>query len=122
MSKGELKPLYEKLNSLAGHLAPTYGASAGQPGKFMKGNLATVSIGDYLKNQPGFISSIGFSWNEIQKGIVNSIKSSLPAILILLLIGALAGTWMISGIVPTIIYKGLKIINPSVFFKPFMQV
>jgi len=59
--------------------------------------------------------SIGFSWNEIQKGIVNSIKSSLPAILILLLIGALAGTWMISGIVPTMIYYGLKIINPSVF-------
>ena len=59
--------------------------------------------------------SIGFSWNEIQKGIVNSIKSSLPAILILLLIGALAGTWMVSGIVPTMIYYGLKIINPSIF-------
>ena len=63
MSQGELKPLYEKLNSLAGHLAPTYGASAGTPGKFMKGNLVTVSIGDYLKNQPGFISSVGLSWN-----------------------------------------------------------
>ena len=62
MSQGELKPLYEKLNSLAGHLAPTYGASAGTPGKFMKGNLVTVSIGDYLKNRPGFISSVGLSW------------------------------------------------------------
>jgi hypothetical protein len=63
MSQGELKPLYEKLNSLAGHLAPTYGALAGASGKFMKGNLVTVSIGDYIKNQPGFISSVSFSWS-----------------------------------------------------------
>lgn len=59
--------------------------------------------------------SLGFSWKKLEKGIVKSIKSALPAILILLLIGALAGTWMISGIVPTMIYYGLEIINPSIF-------
>lgn len=58
LSELELMPLYEKLNKLAGHLAPTYGTGA-----YMKGNLVTVTIGDYLKNQPGYISSIGFSWS-----------------------------------------------------------
>ena len=38
-----------------------------------------------------------YSWEEIQVGIVKSIKSALPAVLILLLIGALAGTWLLSG-------------------------
>jgi NhaC family Na+:H+ antiporter len=58
---------------------------------------------------------LGFTWKKLEKGIVKSIKSALPAILILLLIGSLAGTWMISGIVPTMIYYGLEIINPSIF-------
>lgn len=59
--------------------------------------------------------SLGFKWNHLEGGIVKSILSALPAILILLLIGALAGTWMISGIVPTMIYYGLEILNPKVF-------
>ena len=59
--------------------------------------------------------SLKYSWKEMQEGIVKSIKSALPALMILLLIGALAGTWMISGIVPTMIYYGLKILNPTVF-------
>lgn len=57
----------------------------------------------------------GFTWQKIRKGIVKSIKSALPAILILLLIGALSGTWMISGIVPTMIYYGLNILSPTIF-------
>ncbi len=59
--------------------------------------------------------SLGYKWEELQKGIVASITSAMPAILILLLIGALAGTWMISGIVPTMIYYGLEILNPTIF-------
>lgn len=57
----------------------------------------------------------GCSWSFIQKGIVKSIKSALPALIILLLIGALAGTWMISGVVPAMIYYGLDILHPSIF-------
>ncbi|MAA57506.1 MAG: Na+/H+ antiporter NhaC [Cryomorphaceae bacterium] len=57
----------------------------------------------------------GFSWKVIQEGMINSIKSSLGAVLILLIIGALSGTWMISGVVPTMIYYGLDILNPSFF-------
>lgn len=59
--------------------------------------------------------SLKYSWEELQKGVVKSIKASLPALIILLLIGALAGTWLISGVVPTMIYYGLKIIHPSIF-------
>ena len=58
---------------------------------------------------------LGYKWYEIREGIVKSISSAMPGILILLLIGSLAGSWMISGIVPAMIYYGLQIINPSIF-------
>jgi NhaC family Na+:H+ antiporter len=58
---------------------------------------------------------LNYSWKKLEKGVVKSIKSAIPAIIILLLIGALAGTWMISGVVPTMIYYGLKILNPTIF-------
>lgn len=58
---------------------------------------------------------LGHTWNDIEKGIVKSIASALPSLLILLLIGSLAGTWLLSGIVPTMIYYGLKVLNPTIF-------
>ena len=58
---------------------------------------------------------LNFKWKDMLKGISDSILSALPALLILLLIGALAGTWLISGIVPSMIYYGLKILNPTIF-------
>jgi len=58
---------------------------------------------------------IGFSWNELQNGIVNSISSALPSIIILFLVGALAGSWMLSGIVPAMIYYGIQLLNPKIF-------
>ena len=57
----------------------------------------------------------GYKWKAILDGIVNSISSAMAAILILMLIGALAGTWLISGIVPALIYYGLEILNPTIF-------
>ena len=57
----------------------------------------------------------GTSWKSILKGVSNTIASTTPAIIILLLIGSLAGTWLISGIVPTMIYYGLQILNPKIF-------
>ncbi|WP_420577930.1 Na+/H+ antiporter NhaC [Ekhidna sp.] len=58
---------------------------------------------------------IGFKWDDIQDGIVKSISSAMASILILLLIGSLAGTWMLSGVVPAMIYYGLQILNPTIF-------
>ncbi len=57
----------------------------------------------------------GYSWKEILRGMTSSITSALPALIILLLIGALAGTWMLSGVVPAMIYYGLDILNPTIF-------
>ena len=55
------------------------------------------------------------SWAKILHSITNSINTAMPSILILLIIGSLAGTWLVSGIVPVMIYYGLKMIHPSVF-------
>ncbi|MGL1888365.1 MAG: Na+/H+ antiporter NhaC [Reichenbachiella sp.] len=57
----------------------------------------------------------GYSWEKILKGITRSINSAMPSILILLMIGSLAGSWLISGIVPAMIYYGLLILNPTIF-------
>ena len=58
---------------------------------------------------------LNYSWDEILDGIVSSISSAMGAILILLMIGSLAGTWLISGVVPAMIYYGLEILNPTIF-------
>ena len=58
---------------------------------------------------------LGYSWSFVRKRIVHSIGSAMSSILILFLIGSLAGTWMISGVVPAMICYGLKIFHPSIF-------
>ncbi|WP_323758423.1 Na+/H+ antiporter NhaC [Roseivirga sp.] len=58
---------------------------------------------------------LGYKWETIQNGIVKSISSAMASIIILLLIGCLAGTWLLSGIVPAMIYYGLQILNPTIF-------
>ena len=58
---------------------------------------------------------LGYKWDEILDGIVKSITSAMSAMLILMLIGSLAGTWLLSGIVPALIYYGLDILNPTIF-------
>jgi NhaC family Na+:H+ antiporter len=57
----------------------------------------------------------GKTWDDLQKGFVESIGTAMPSMLILLLIGSLAGTWMISGVVPAMIYYGLEFLNPKLF-------
>lgn len=61
------------------------------------------------------IFRLGYSWEILQDGIIKSISSAMSSILILFLIGALAGTWLLSGIVPAMIYYGLQILNPTIF-------
>ncbi|MCR9173278.1 MAG: Na+/H+ antiporter NhaC [bacterium] len=76
-------------------------------------NQMALIVGAIIAGLVGW--RLGFSWKDIEKGMVKSIKSALPAILILLMIGALSGAWLISGIVPTMIYYGLEILNPTIF-------
>ena len=63
------------------------------------------------------IAVVGYrvAWSTLEASIIEHIRSSTSAILILLLIGAISGTWMISGVVPTMIYYGLEILHPSYF-------
>lgn len=64
----------------------------------------------------GIVSvNLGYTWKEIEKSMLKSINSAMGAMLILLMIGALSGTWLLSGIVPAMIYYGLKILNPTIF-------
>ena len=56
------------------------------------------------------------TWDEIQEGIVNGISISLGAIMILLAVGALIGTWILSGTVPTMIQYGLAFLSPAFFY------
>lgn len=61
------------------------------------------------------IVGLGFTWKELEDGIVDTIKMSMQAILILMIIGMIIGTWILGGIVPTMIYYGLKLLSPSIF-------
>ncbi|WP_099464596.1 Na+/H+ antiporter NhaC [Parabacteroides provencensis] len=54
-------------------------------------------------------------WKDIEQAICNNILGVSVALIILLLIGALSGSWMISGVVPTLIYYGMQILHPSFF-------
>lgn len=64
----------------------------------------------------GLISwRLGTSWADMEKSMVRSISSAMGAMLILMVIGSLSGTWLASGIVPAMIYYGLKILNPTIF-------
>ncbi len=58
----------------------------------------------------------GWSWKELEAGIVHGISLSTAAVLILLIVGALIGTWILSGVVPAMIYYGLQLLNPTVFY------
>lgn len=63
----------------------------------------------------GIGASSGFKWKDMEAGISDTIKASAPALLIMLIIGMIIGTWILAGIVPTMIYYGLKILSPSIF-------
>ena len=54
-------------------------------------------------------------WKDFEEGILDNIRAVGTSILILLLIGAVAGSWMVSGVVPTMIYYGMKVIFPEIF-------
>jgi hypothetical protein len=59
-TREEMKPLYRKAATLASVTAPTYG----QGGRFMRGSLAKVTVGDYIYEQPGIIESVQYTWQK----------------------------------------------------------
>ena len=57
----------------------------------------------------------GCKWSQLENAIADNMQTSASAIIILLLIGAVSSAWMLSGVVPTLMYYGLQIIHPKVF-------
>lgn len=58
---------------------------------------------------------IGYSWDDIQTSMFDGIYQALQAIIILAIIGVLIGTWLLAGVVPSMIYYGLGILKPNIF-------
>ena len=59
---------------------------------------------------------LGYHWGELQRAIIAGISTAMIAILILLSVGGLIGTWLMAGTVPSLIYYGLELLNPQWFF------
>lgn len=61
------------------------------------------------------ICCLGYTWQELEDGAVESLKSIMQAVLLLIIIGATIGTWIVGGIVPALVYYGLQILTPALF-------
>jgi NhaC family Na+:H+ antiporter len=59
---------------------------------------------------------LGYSWRDIEQGIIDGVSNAMIALLILLVVGALIGTWMLSGTVQSMIYYGLMLISADWFY------
>ena len=72
-----------------------------------------------FKHDASIASIVGFNKGIMFKQMIDSVSSNIKsitgAILILLFVGALSGTWLLSGIIPTMIYYGLQILHPTIF-------
>lgn len=68
------------------------------------------------------VFALGAKWADLEKGILKTINMGMQAILILMIIGILIGTWIASGVVPTLIYYGLQLISPGMFLAVSMII
>lgn len=76
-------------------------------------NQFILLLGGAVAALVGIFNKVSFEEMIGEVGV--NIKSTTGAILILLMVGSLAGTWLISGIIPTMIYYGMQILNPTIF-------
>ena len=76
-------------------------------------NQFILLLGGAVAAMVGFGQKI--SYKQMLQQVAENLKSVTGAILILLFVGALAGTWLVSGIIPAMIYYGLQILNPTFF-------
>ncbi|WP_087003618.1 Na+/H+ antiporter NhaC [Gulosibacter sp. 10] len=59
--------------------------------------------------------ALGHSWRELEQSLAEGVSKALPAVFILIVIGMIVGTWISGGVIPTLVYYGLSIIDPSLF-------
>ncbi|RTY75495.1 Na+/H+ antiporter NhaC [Flavobacterium sp. LS1P28] len=76
-------------------------------------NQFVLLLGGAVAAIIGFFNKV--TYQKMIDEVAENIKSTVGAILILLMVGALAGTWLVSGIIPSMIYYGLQILSPTVF-------
>lgn len=76
-------------------------------------NQFILLVGGAVAAIVGFVHKI--TYQEMLDKVASNLKSVTGAILILLFVGALAGTWLISGIIPAMIYYGLQLLHPTIF-------
>lgn len=87
---------------------------------FVFGDDALSGSNQFILLMGGAVAAIVGIFNKVTfdsmiEEVATNIKSTTGAILILLMVGSLAGTWLVSGIIPTMIYYGLQILNPTIF-------
>ncbi|HPF97652.1 MAG: Na+/H+ antiporter NhaC [Flavobacteriaceae bacterium] len=102
-----LIPVFALVGMLAYNVY-TYGEDA-----LSGSNQFVLLMGAAVAAIVGFFNKVKF--DQMLEEVAENIKSTSSSILILLMVGALAGTWLISGIIPTMIYYGLQVLNPSIF-------
>lgn len=76
-------------------------------------NQFILLLGAAVAATVGYFNKV--SYKQMMAEVAENVKSTSGALLILLMVGALAGTWLISGIIPSMIYYGLQILNPTIF-------
>ena len=76
-------------------------------------NQFILLIGGAIAAVVGFYHNV--SYEKMLAEVAENLKSTTGALLILLMVGALSGTWLVSGIIPAMIYYGLQILNPTIF-------
>ena len=76
-------------------------------------NQFILLIGGFLAALVGFYQKV--SYEDMMDAVSNNLKSTSGSLLILLMVGALSGSWLISGIIPSMIFYGIKILNPTIF-------
>ncbi|GGK48676.1 MULTISPECIES: Na+/H+ antiporter NhaC [Flavobacteriaceae] len=76
-------------------------------------NQFILLLGGLVAAIVGFFNKVNFKAMVVE--IIDNLKSVLIPILILFLVGALAGTWLVSGIIPAMVYYGLQVLNPTIF-------
>ncbi|UMB60134.1 Na+/H+ antiporter NhaC [Lutibacter sp. A80] len=76
-------------------------------------NQFILLLGGLVAAVVGFLNKVNFKAMLVE--IIDNIKSVFIPIMILFLVGALAGTWLVSGIIPAMVYYGLQVLSPSIF-------
>lgn len=70
----------------------------------------------------GVATVMKYPWKEIQEGIVHGINLAMGAILILMVVGLMMGTWISGGVVPAMIFYGMKVLSPGIFLVATMLI